>query len=118
MKRGVSPWVAWPVVFGASGTAAMLGVTAAAFHRTLASALLGGWPPIAYALGSVAALALGLRFFRTAHRLKQKRQEALDQGRCQWCGYDLRATRGRCPECGKLIPPGTPARLAAEGRMR
>jgi hypothetical protein len=38
------------------------------------------------------------------------REARVRAGRCRHCDYDLRGTRGRCPECGKLVPPGTPIR--------
>lgn len=40
----------------------------------------------------------------------ERRAGRLRAGLCVHCGYDLRGTRGRCPECGRLVAPGTPVR--------
>jgi hypothetical protein len=45
-------------------------------------------------LASMAPMGLvGLRYWRRKHR---------PAGCCKHCGYDLRATPDRCPECGKI----------------
>lgn len=45
--------------------------------------------------------ALGLiALWYDRKRLKDEQREA---GRCVNCGYDLRATPNRCPECGTVV---------------
>ena len=39
---------------------------------------------------------------RTAMVLRRMRRRP--PGHCRHCGYDLRATPGRCPECGTIAP--------------
>ncbi|HEY2585702.1 MAG TPA: zinc ribbon domain-containing protein [Tepidisphaeraceae bacterium] len=53
-------------------------------------------PAVLFAVTPLLWLALALR---------RKRSRA--EGRCTSCGYDLRASMDRCPECGRPIPPET-----------
>ncbi|HEX2973436.1 MAG TPA: hypothetical protein VHP11_13965 [Tepidisphaeraceae bacterium] len=46
------------------------------------------------------------------HRKERIARRRLIGGLCVQCGYDLRASRERCPECGTAIPAGG----AEEGR--
>ena len=42
----------------------------------------------------------------TAEFILVRQKGQLEQtGRCTRCGYDLRATPDRCPECGQVPPP-------------
>jgi hypothetical protein len=57
------------------------------------------------------AIAPALWLASTHHRRRLRKR--LRTNHCQQCGYDLRASTDRCPECGTAIP--APAQPAAAG---
>ena len=85
------------------------------FRPNLGFQLLGGLRPayVGVPFWAIAAVALlpwsgwSVRRYRTSHAARRLRR-----GLCPTCAYDLRATPGRCPECGTGFGkafPTTPA---------
>ena len=73
-----------------------------------------GWIPL-IVLGSIAGVVLGsVNVFLMSRARRPHLQDQLRRrGLCPSCGYDLRATPGRCPECGAAEESGGAAREGA-----
>jgi hypothetical protein len=74
-------------------------------------------PPVVSTSGPIARRVLILPLWllaalfslpRTLPMLKRRLRRRIPAGCCKRCGYDLRATPDRCPECG-AIPTPSPA---------
>ena len=65
------------------------------------------WPGAMVQSGVLIALLWIALIARDARRARQRRRIGL----CPTCGYDLRATPDRCPECGTTTFEVTPAYL-------
>ena len=72
------------------------------FSRTRGGPGGSGWTVMVpyWALCLLTAIPPAYRLARIGRR---RRQERLRLGLCPRCGYDLRATPGRCPECGTAV---------------
>jgi hypothetical protein len=66
----------------------------------------GRWPrsffTIALPFWFLSALLGALPAVSLVHKLRQSRRSR--RGLCRSCGYDLRGSTDRCPECGRALP--------------
>lgn len=76
--------------------------------RAAQAPVLGSFAEVRIALAWPLAVSPGLVSLWGVLAVRRQRRAALLGDRCGDCGYDLRATPGRCPECGS-VPAARPA---------
>jgi hypothetical protein len=95
-----------PIAYdGAYARATQLGYPGPISNNSPDWAMTKGWEvklPLAYPI-ALAAVMPAVWAVSGAFRAARRRRLAA-KGRCAACGYDLRATSGRCPECGRAMP--------------
>jgi peptidoglycan/LPS O-acetylase OafA/YrhL len=111
MKRGLvklsdfrSPLVRWGLfgIFGLLFVVDQIVTVVPSPHSERDSAI--------FSLGT-GGIALAFLWLAVSFHWKRRRwRERLANGKCTLCGYDLRATPDRCPECG-TVPPKLEAKI-------
>ena len=66
-------------------------------------------PSLSYVWIIIALAVLPLAWAQVLFIREQAEKRAIAQGKCRQCGYDLRASTERCPECGTVVPQKTTA---------
>ena len=78
---------------------------------------IGTWREIRFPYWLVLLASLAPPVLQTVHAVRAKRlRDRLVGNRCLGCGYDLRATPDRCPECGLEVPAASPLLPAPPAR--